>query len=307
MLESAPCNLCGAADADPVCTGRDWAADVPDAVAMVRCRRCGLMYLRPRPTPEAIGRFYPPDYAPFRPAVEDERWAVMRWMRRRKLAQRRELVERYSGRTRGRLLDVGCSTGLFLHEMALAGWQAQGVELTPSAVRYARERFGLQVFEGMLEDAPLADRAFDAVTFWDVLEHVYSPADALARSAALLAPGGLVAINVPNWDSLDRRLFGRHWQGFDPPRHLYVFTRATLEALLRRAGFDPVAWLCFMPSYFTFILSLERWLKASHPTLAGPVMRLLNFPGVRLAFEPLFWAINRMRKGSVVSVFARRR
>ncbi len=306
-LESPPCDLCGARDAEALFTGADWPAEVPDAVAMVRCRRCGLIYLCPRPVPAAIGRFYPPDYAPFRTAVEDERRALMRWMRRRKLATRRALVERFSGRTMGRVLDVGCSTGLFLHEMALGGWRAEGVELTPSAVRYARERFGLAVFEGMLEDAPLVPGSFDAVTYWDVLEHVYSPAATLARTAALLAPGGIVAINVPNWDSADRRLFGRHWQGYDPPRHLYVFTRRTLGALLDRAGFDVLGWVCFMPSYFTFILSLERWLEAEHPSWAGRVMRVLNFPGVRLLAEPPFWLANRLGRGSVIAVFARKR
>jgi len=339
-LKSPRCDLCGVDDAEVLFTGRDWP-DVPAAIAMVRCRRCGLMYLRPRPAPSAIGQFYPPDYAPFRPAVEDERWAIMRLARRRKLAARRRVVERFAGsrpagarggdprsdggqgkgsgtsgrpaggagaerRHQGRVLDVGCSTGLFLREMALAGWDAVGVELTPTAVRYARERFGLEVFEGMLEDAPLAAGSFDAVTFWDVLEHVYSPSATLARTAELLRPGGVVAINVPSWDSLDRRLFGRHWQGYDPPRHLYVFTRPTLTDLLGRAGFSPLGWTCFMPSYFTFILSVERWLKARRPGIAGPVMRALTFPGARLPLEPLFWALNRAGWGSVITVVARK-
>jgi SAM-dependent methyltransferase len=307
MLESPHCDLCGSYEADTLFTGRDWSAEVPDAVALVRCRHCGLVYLCPRPVPEAIGAFYPPDYAPFRTAVEDERRTVMRWMRRRKLARRRTLVERYAGRRRGRVLDVGCSTGLFLHEMALGGWAAQGVELTPSAVCYARERFGLTVFEGMLEDAPLTAGSFDAVTYWDVLEHVYSPMATLARTAELLRPGGIVAINVPNWDAFDRRLFGRHWQGYDPPRHLYVFNRATLGALLDRAGFEVLDWVCFMPSYFTFILSVERWLNANRPGWTARVMRVLNFPGARLLAEPPFWLANRLGRGSVIAVFARKR
>lgn len=305
-LESPACDLCGASDAIGLYTHRDWPGDVPDGIAMVRCARCGLMYLRPRPTPAAIGRYYPPDYAPFRRAVEDERWAVLRWLRRRKLAQRRALVERFAPAGRRAVLDVGCSTGLFLHEMASAGWEARGVELAPSAARYARERFGLDVFEGRLEDAPLAAGAFGAVTFWDVLEHVHSPSEALARAAALLAPGGIVVVNVPNWDSPDRRLFGPHWQGWDPPRHLFVFDRATLAALLRRAGLAPLAWRCIMPSYFTFILSVERWLRATAPRAAGPTMRVLGLPGLRFAFEPVFWALNRIGRGSVIAVVARK-
>lgn len=306
VLEKTACDLCGSDEAAVLLASRDWPADVPAGVAMVRCRRCGLMYLSPRPRPADIGRFYPPDYAPFRPAIEDEPWAVMRWMRRRKLIARRRVVERLGGRPNGAVLDVGCSTGLFLHEMALAGWAARGVELSPTAAGYARDRFGLDVFEGMLEDAPLAPGTFDAVTFWDVLEHVYSPAATLARAAALLKPGGCVVVNVPNWDSPDRRLFGRHWQGWDPPRHLYVFARPTLTALLRGAGLEPVAWRCFMPSYFTFILSLERWLGSVRPGWVRPVMRVLNLPGLRFLFAPVFGLFDRVGRGSVITVVARK-
>lgn len=306
-LQECACDLCGEREATVLYRGSDWPPEVPDAVALVRCAQCGLMYLSPRPSPRAIGAFYPPDYAPFRRAVEDEPWALLRRMRRRKLAQRRRLVESATGRTRGRVLDVGCSTGLFLNEMAQAGWQAEGVEPAPEAARYARERFGLAVFEGMLEEAPLEAGSFDLVSFWDVLEHVFSPSATLARTAALLAPGGVVAINVPNWDSFDRRLFGGDWQGFDPPRHLYVFDRVTLGALLERAGFAPIRWVCFMPSYFTFILSVERWLARRWPGAAAPVMRVLNLPGLRLLFEPPFWLANRLGRGSVITVLARKR
>ena len=284
-------------------TGRP---EVPDLVATRRCRNCGLIYLCPRPKPDAIAAYYPDDYLPFRPAIEDEPRALMRWARRRKMIRRRELVEQFSERRTGRILDVGCSTGLFLHEMDLGAWSVAGVELTASAAGYARDRFGIEVFEGMLEDADFAPASFDVITFWDVLEHVYAPSETLDLSASLLKPGGLVAINVPNWDSLDRRLFGRQWQGYDPPRHLYVFTRSTLDRLLRQAGLEPVAWLCFMPAYFTFILSLENWLAAKMPLLRDPIMRLLNLPGLRIVFEIPFALLNRSGRGGVISVFARK-
>jgi SAM-dependent methyltransferase len=239
--------------------------------------------------------------------VQDERWALMRWIRGRKLAQRRLLVERFAGRKAGRVLDVGSSTGLFLEEMRRAGWEAEGVEPTASAAEYARKRFGLSVFEGLLEEAPFAPESFDAITFWDVLEHLHSPRDGLARTAALLRPGGLVAINVPNWHAPERRLFGRWWAGYDPPRHLYVFSRRSLGRYLDEAGFEPLAWICFMPSYFTVIISVDNWLSARAPGLAGPVGRILRFPGLRFVLQPPLWILDRLGLGSVISVFARKR
>lgn len=306
VMESPSCDLCGANEFTRLYRGAELPEPAPAEVALVRCERCGLIYLNPRPRPEEIGAFYPPDYMCFRPAVEDERWGLMRRVRGRKLAQRRRRVEHYSLQTPGRVLDVGSSTGLFLHEMQQAGWETTGVEPTPSAAGYARERFGLEVHTCMLAEAPLAPESFDAITFWDVLEHTFSPTAELQRTARLLKPGGVVAINVPNWHSPDRKLFGPFWIGLDPPRHLYVFTRPTLEALVRKAGLEPLAWECFMPSYYSFILSIDRWLSVRAPRLAGPVQRFLNFPGVRFLFEPYFTPANWLRRGGVIALFARK-
>jgi len=305
-MERPACDLCGANATETLYAGADWKQPVPDRIALVRCRRCGLMYLDPRPGSGEIAAYYPPDYEPFRPAIEDERSGLMRWMRRRKLIQRRMLIERYSGRKTGRVLDVGCATGLFLHEMELGGWQTAGVELAASATEYARVRFGLDVFQGQLDQAPFSPASFDVVTFWDVLEHTFSPSAELTRAARLLRPGGLIAINIPNWHSLDRRLFGAHWIGLDPPRHLYVFTRATLAALLDKAGLQVLDWLCFVPSYFSFAISLERQLRATSPRFAQWARPALNLPGARLVFEPWFAAANWLKRGGVIAVFARK-
>jgi SAM-dependent methyltransferase len=305
-VEEARCDLCGAQDSTVLYTLSDALHHLPGEFPLRRCVKCGLMYLNPRPTPQSIRQYYPPDYAPYRPPIEDERFALMRYMRRRKMIKRRTLVEKYGRLKNGRVLDVGCATGLFLHEMQLAGWEAVGVEPIASAAELAQRQFGLEVFQGMLGDAPFAPQSFDAITFWDVLEHTFSPRVELAHAARLLKPGGLVAINVPNWDSFDRRPCGPYWQGFDTPRHLYVFTRPTLTELLAQAGFRVLDWVCFMPGFFTWVLSVQRWLKARHLRWEKPVVRLLTFPGMRLLFEPWFAWANWRGIGPVIAVFARK-
>lgn len=305
-MEFTVCDLCGADDSEILFQGRQWRRSLPQEVTLRRCRRCGLMYLSPRPDSEEMAHYYPADYPAYRPAISDERYGLMRWMRRRKLTQRRKWVEYYSGRKSGRILDVGCATGLFLHEMAQAGWQVAGVEPIASAAEYARQRLGLDVFHGTLRQAPFFAETFDVVTFWDVLEHTFSPTAELTHAANLLRQGGLIVINVPNWHSLDRWLFGAHWIGFDPPRHLYVFTRSTLTMLLEKSGFRVLTWRCIMPSYYPFIISLERWLQTLSPLWARWVNRVLNFPGVRFIFEPWFTVSNWLKWGGVISVFARK-
>lgn len=306
QVEETSCNLCGVSESLTLYRVSDTLHGIAGEFVLRRCVECGLIYLSPRPTPAAISLYYPSDYASYRRPVEDERWALMRWMRRRKLVKRRSMVERYSGRQRGRLLDVGCSTGLFVNEMAQSGWQVMGVEPIGYAAQYARERFGLTVHCGTMDDVPCEGETFDVITFWDVLEHTFSPTETLARASALLKPGGLVVISVPNWDSWGRLIFGSHWQGFDPPRHLYVFTRQTLTAMLTQAGFAVADWVCFMPGYFSFVMSLERWLKVRLPGVSLLAGRLLSIPGMRLVFEPWFAINNWLGRGELISVFARK-
>jgi SAM-dependent methyltransferase len=301
-MEYVTCDLCGLNEVEIIFTGAGWQQPVPEGCTLVRCRKCGLMYLNPRPNPDEIGDYYPSDYKPYQSATEDESFWLMGCIRQRKLVQRRRYVEKFSGRQTGSILDVGCSTGLFLHEMQQRGWQTFGVEPTSSAAEYARSRFGLNIINGHLADTSFPLKSFDVITFWDVLEHTFSPTTELAHAAKLLKPDGKLALNIPNYRCPDRRLFGPHWIGYDPPRHLYVFTRVTLTALLKKTGFMPVQWLCFMSSYFSFVVSLEAWLKYYFPGLAKLVCRVLNFPGTRYLFEPYFTLMNWLGFGGVIAV-----
>jgi 2-polyprenyl-3-methyl-5-hydroxy-6-metoxy-1,4-benzoquinol methylase len=212
QTEEVACNLCGSTGGALLYRVRDTLYDLPGEFTLRRCRQCDLIYLSPRPTEQSILRYYPERYSSYHRPVEDERFPLMRWMRRRKLKTRRRALERHAGTRPGRILDVGCATGLFLHEMEQAGWQTAGVEPVESAAAFARERFGLHVFNGMLAAAPYPPGTFDVVTFWDVLEHTFAPAEEIGRAARLLRPGGLLAISVPNWASWERRWFGPHWR-----------------------------------------------------------------------------------------------
>jgi SAM-dependent methyltransferase len=141
----------------------------------------------------------------------------------------------------GRLLDIGCGNGDWLRDMARLGWIAEGLEPDEAAVAAARAS-GVRVTQGTLADPDLDAYAgaFDAITLSHVIEHVHDPAEDLRRIFRLLRPGGLVWMATPNLEALGFRYFGRDWLGLDPPRHLVLFTRASLEHLVRRAGLEPL-------------------------------------------------------------------
>ncbi len=193
-----------------------------------RCATCGFQFVHPTPTPADLARYYDQGYA-----VPLERYS------RNKPRNEGHIVDLERWRPqRGRLLEIGASYGHSLAAARSRGWQVAGVELSPTAARYAREHFGLAVFTADLLDAPFAAGCFDAAIMWHVLEHTHNPAAQLNQLLALLRPGGVLGLRVPNVASFGARLVGRSWVWMNPPAHLWYFSPTTLPRLLARAGFE---------------------------------------------------------------------
>lgn len=231
-METVDCPVCGPGPSEPVTVARDLNLGGPGSFRVVRCRLCGLMYLNPRPTPEALASYYPSQYwAP--PPAGVKNLSVEAGIERAVQALRR------LGRG-GRVLDVGCGVGVLAAYLVQLGFDVVGIEPAEHACRAARSQFALQVHQGTLHDVSLAPGTFDAVTFFDVLEHLPDPVADLRAARALLKPGGVVAAKVPNAASFQARLLRRWWYWLDAPRHLFHFTPATLTRVLRAAGFSRV-------------------------------------------------------------------
>jgi len=193
-----------------------------------RCGDCGFEYVSPTPSVDELAEYYARTYE-----VPLERYAAAS----ARNAARIQELERWCP-SRGRLLEVGASWG---HSLALArerGWDVTGVELSPKAVSYARERFALTMFNCNLADAPLEAGSFDAIIMWHVLEHVLNPKQELERLAMLLMPGSVLGLRVPNIASFGARVAGQWWPWMCPPAHLWFFSAATLPRLLGSCGFE---------------------------------------------------------------------
>jgi 2-polyprenyl-3-methyl-5-hydroxy-6-metoxy-1,4-benzoquinol methylase len=304
--ETTACLVCGSRSARPSYQLEDWACELPGDFTLVTCDNCGHTYQNPRPTQAAIGQYYPDTYQPFWHAIDDEPSAWKRRLRHWQWRARCSQVSRL--RPGGRLLDVGAGTGIFLNEMRRYGdWRLAGVELSAPAADYARSKFGLEIFNGQVEDAPWPAGSFDVVTLWDVLEHLPNPQAALRKIHALLAPQGTLLFSVPNGGSIDARLFGRYWIGLDAPRHMSVFRLETLRRLLDETGFAIEAAFCFYGRYTTFALSLQQRLRAGWPASAGRrrVERLLFLPVWRYLSLPYFYLVDQLRLGAILAVRAR--
>jgi len=213
----------------------------------------------------------------------------------------------------GRLLEVGCATGLFLDAAQRLGtWEVQGIEPSVQSAEYARQRYGLDIIPSSYEDTHLESQSYDVVTMWDVLEHLHEPVAAVQDVSRILKPGGIFVIKVPHFESLAARFFGRYWAGLDAPRHLYVFPQSLLEDMLRQAGFDILGSQCW-GGYHIFALSFLFWLRShlnepEHSKLYTLVTFLLQSMPVRVLTFPWFAFVDRiLRRGSALIMVARKK
>ena len=139
----------------------------------------------------------------------------------------------------GRIIDVGCGRGDFLFRMKELGWDVLGIETDLLAAEIAKRR-GIPVDTRPLEKTCLPENWADAVIMNHVIEHIYDPVSELTECRRLLKKGGRLVLYTPNTLSLGHEIFRRAWRGLEPPRHLHIFSPATIRTALFLAGFTDV-------------------------------------------------------------------
>jgi SAM-dependent methyltransferase len=250
------CYLCGSPGA-PLYHGlSDSIFSAAGRWSISRCLdgNCGLLWLDPMPLAEDLPAAYTSYYTHGEPAKTGIYRAgkflysvlagCLVWPAGILLDRRRAELMFLGDRRPGALLDVGCGDGAFLARMRSRGWSVTGVDFDPAAAAAAKDRYGLEVQVGTLEEAFAGRRAsFDVVTASHVIEHVPDPVGFLKQCRSLLRPGGRVVLKTPNASSYGARRYGSAWRGLEPPRHLHIFRAPALISCARKAGFAVSA--CF--------------------------------------------------------------
>jgi len=235
-IVEGPCPVCGGTDREPLLDGlRDVENNIPGAYAIARCRGCRMIYLSSRPDEASLHACYDDNYH-----VRFDRGMnpVMRLLFNARYAFRlRRLLRHGGGRPPESLLEIGCGDGNLLAylERALPGTELTGVELDTRHIALpAGSR--IQLHEADFDHLDLG-RRYDAVVMYHVLEHLVRPVETLQRIRALLKPGGFLLFQVPNWTTPWRRVFPRHWNGLQIPRHQFFLDPGSLPELCERGGF----------------------------------------------------------------------
>ncbi|NGZ76105.1 glycosyltransferase family protein [Saccharibacillus alkalitolerans] len=209
-----------------------------------RCSNCAAVFMNPRPTEEYLEWFYNEVY------YSEAHRKKMGWSTDlsevsagalRNYEVRMDLVESFTNQTkfpRGRLLDIGCSTGNFLLEARSRYWDVQGIEVSDKAAEKGRANYDLDILSGVLNNRTFEDSSFDAVTAWDVLEHIAEPHEFMENINRILKPGGLLALNTPNVSSTASYHSSYQWRHLDPPLHVILYDHISLRILLKMYGLE---------------------------------------------------------------------
>jgi SAM-dependent methyltransferase len=259
------CRLCGSPEASLETGGmRDWEYGAPGEYSYRRCGRCAHVQLDPFPTLADLQDAYPASYighvqsARSRGRLYKLLYEVKEYFHKRQL---RPVVPPGAS-----VLDVGCGNGEFLeHLRRLGATRLDGIDFSPRAVSLAAER-GIPVFLGMFSEYEAPPATYDLVVMYNYLEHTFDPAREVAKAKVLLRPGGHLIGELPNFGSLDRRLFGRFWGGNHVPRHTFQFDPPSLTRLLTASGFADVR-IRHELNPTLLALSVQNYLQRDRPDL----------------------------------------
>lgn len=301
-VEDVACNLCGERNAQTLYPSTMNGAEAyPDPLhfrcttatyglhpTIVRCRNCGLVYANPRLAASAIDENYSVIKDPL--YIEEREGRVLTF--RRNLQPLEHLVRTPLPR---RLLDVGCHVGVMLEIAQERGWEAVGVEPSAWAAEHARG-LGLNVINATLANAQLSPNSFDAVTLWDVVEHLTDPTADLRQVHRVLKPGGVTAIHTIDIESLLARVLGSRWPWL-MEMHLYYFSPRTLGRMLTQLDFR-VEKVIYQGRYLRLGYLLTR-IEPYSRTLARALDQMAERMQLKAAAVPVNF-------GDLFTLFARK-
>jgi SAM-dependent methyltransferase len=266
----------------------------------VVCPGCGLAHLDPRPEAGELAACFDESYFTGGQVGGYDDYERDEALHRRNARSRIERIERPDGglrdASRRRLLDVGCAHGYVIDAARDAGWDAEGVEISPVLVQRLRER-GIRVTEDIARVALDRPGVFDVVTAYQVLEHVADPSVFLRDALRCLRPGGTLVVEMWDRSSLVARVGGRHWHVVVPPSVAWLHSRGPVELMLARADATVVSYER-VPKWVSLGL-VASLLDA--PLRARPIAQV----GRALGRLPAAWRV-RYPLHDLVEVVARR-
>lgn len=230
-----------------------------ESFALVKCKKCQLLFTNPRPEPINISKYYESeDYISHQNKGTNLTNIIYKLVRRITLKKKCKLISKYQ--ESGSIMDFGCGTGDFLLTCKKAGWQVTGVEVDEGARSLAAKKIESENIFASTENIK-KNQKFDVITAWHVLEHVHELKPTIKLLKKRLKKDGTMIIAVPNYLSYDSNYYKEFWAGYDVPRHLYHFSKQSFSYLMSKARLSLIDIRPMrFDSYYVSLLS-EKYKK----------------------------------------------
>lgn len=263
---------------------------------IVRCEVCTLVFLNPVPSEEELTRLYPPSYYSYQSFKKKNKFkAFIRGL----LFFNIETKDPFFSLP-GRMLDIGCGSGSFLHAMREKGWETYGVEVNTAAAELGRKSAGLEIISGNLLDAAFPENHFDYIRLNHSFEHLLNPNEILMEIYRILRPDGKVLIGVPNIDGLNARIFKKYWWYLGAPVHPFNYSVRTLSYIVEKHHFviDSVK---FNSDYSGVLGSLQIFLNRNTDKISTEG-RLFNNPALVLFSHWISKLVDGLKLGDAIEI-----
>lgn len=274
------CPTCQGKNRDFYASGHDYELETcRNEWHFWQCADCGTVWPDPRPAVRELETIYPPHYYSYQLSKTISPIALKGkdFLDRLKFAG----ILKHVGFEPSSFLDIGCGDGRYLKLFADRGLDKQnifGLELSEEPVSLLRNE-GYQAFHRRVEDCEeILPESIELATMFHVIEHVADPLAVVRQIGEWLTPGGVLTVETPNIDSLDRRLFGRRWWGgYHIPRHWTLFDPKSLKRLFEEAGLE-VTYVGYQTGHSFWMYSLHHLLKYNS---------MMPLPWLAKWFDPL--------------------
>lgn len=263
IITLTSCPVCGSTHIEKVFDTADYFSS-GEIFPVWGCKDCGFRFTNHFPSEDLIGKYY--DSTDYISHSDSHRGLINKLYhlaRHYMLSQKVNLVSRYMEDQSGKLLDIGCGTGYFLHVAQKRGFTVAGIEKNELARTHAITRFGLDVKDEK-SFFEMAGLSFNIVTLWHVLEHLEQLNESLEKINDILTPDGTLVIALPNCRSYDAEFYKERWAAYDVPRHLWHFSPGAVEKLLSKYHLKIIDTHC-MPLDAFYISLLSEKYRGSNP------------------------------------------
>ncbi len=234
LVEQVDCPVCG--------EEKFQQKFMKEGFSFVECLNCFVLYVNPCLKEEHVKQVY--KHQSYSDIVQSLMGSSDQYRRERFGQERVQIINQYFTSTPQRplrLLDIGCATGFFLEVARQDGWEVYGVEPNPYMADFAQKE-GLDVRNESIEETSFQSEFFDAITLFEIIEHVKRPMKILEKVFSLLRPGGMVFVYTPNFDCAERLILGNNAHFIWGSNHLVYFKTDTLQRAFERVGFTVTHW-----------------------------------------------------------------